>query len=313
MKVSIIVPIYNVEKYVDMCVESLLVQSYKNIEILLIDDGSTDRSKNICEKYKMNDSRIKLYSQKNSGVSSARNLGLRCSTGDYIMFVDSDDWVEKNYVEKMMKNISKCDCAICGYYEEYKNKTFNHRVSVEPLFEKSEEAIIKVLNNNYGGYIYNKIFKRKILLENNIIFDKNVHMCEDMLFVVQYLTKCNNVYASNDSLYHYRMRKSSAVWQKNNKYITVFTSYDLIENLVKSINIDYLIDCKRLNSYFMLNSKLKKKLISSEKDFKKLYKKVINTKEVSNNLKLKLFLLKNFKIIYNLYMKLKIYKNKRFE
>jgi glycosyltransferase involved in cell wall biosynthesis len=114
-KVSIIIPIYNMENYLEECIESIIEQSYKNIEIILINDGSTDKSEIICRKYQIKDTRIKLISSKNKGVSNARNLGIEASTGEYISFIDPDDTVDKKYIEKLLIHMKKycCDIVFC--------------------------------------------------------------------------------------------------------------------------------------------------------------------------------------------------------
>ena len=133
--VSIIVPVYNVEDYIEDCIKSLINQNYKNIEIILINDGSSDLSEEICRTYQQKDKRIKLYSIQNSGVSTARNLGIKKSKGDYILFVDSDDEVNDNYVSYLLKNASELCLSICNFstnishvFEDRKNSNFTNHV-----------------------------------------------------------------------------------------------------------------------------------------------------------------------------------------
>ncbi len=125
MKISIVVPIYNAEKYLDRCIQSILNQSYKDLEIILIDDGSTDSSNKICNNYQKRDNRIKFISQKNEGVSAARNRGISEATGEFIGFVDSDDYIQPNMYETLYGLINKynCDISICGYFIEYPEYT----------------------------------------------------------------------------------------------------------------------------------------------------------------------------------------------
>ena len=126
--ISIVVPIYNMEKYLDKCVNSIISQTYKNIEIILVDDGSTDLSYDICEKYKKLDNRIKVYHKTNGGLSDAKNFGIKHASGKYIGFVDSDDWIEPMMYEILYKNIKEknADIAICGRYIDYENgKSFD--------------------------------------------------------------------------------------------------------------------------------------------------------------------------------------------
>ena len=115
--VSIIIPVYNTEKYLSKCLESVINQTYKNLEIILINDGSTDKSKEICESFAKKDKRIQILNKENSGVSSARNHGMRLAKGQYIAFIDGDDYAEENYIEELLKNLkqTESDCVLCGY------------------------------------------------------------------------------------------------------------------------------------------------------------------------------------------------------
>ena len=123
--ISIIVAIYNVDQYLEQCIDSIINQSYKNLEIILVNDGSTDNSKNICDYYSEIDKRIKVVHKKNGGVSSARNTGIDIATGDYIAFVDSDDYLELNMYETMINNLeqNQCDMGVCGYSIFYNDST----------------------------------------------------------------------------------------------------------------------------------------------------------------------------------------------
>lgn len=134
--ISIIVPVYNVEKYLNKCIDSIINQTYKNIEIILVDDGSTDNSGKICDEYLLRDSRIKVIHKNNGGLSSARNEGINISSGEYIGFVDSDDWVEPNMYEEMYKKIlySNADIVDCGYWKEYENKSIKYISANEVKF-----------------------------------------------------------------------------------------------------------------------------------------------------------------------------------
>lgn len=119
--ISVIIPIYNMEKYLDRCINSITEQSYKNIEILLINDGSTDNSLKICKKFQKEDERIKFFSMNHQGVSIARNLGIEKAKGKYIMFIDSDDWIEKDTIKTLYENIKNNDMSICSYHRVFDN------------------------------------------------------------------------------------------------------------------------------------------------------------------------------------------------
>ena len=310
-KVSIIVPVYNVEIYLENCINSLIRQSYENIEIILINDGSTDKSLDICNSYKSKDNRIFVLSQPNSGVSYARNLGLKSATGEYILFVDSDDFVNENFVQKMVESMENVDMTICAYLENYKNDNIEHRIIENETVIDNVSAINKMFNRTYyGGYIWNKIFRKSIIEKNKIEFDSNIHMCEDLLFVSKYMCKCKLIKVIPDLLYNYRMRESSAVWnKKNKKYESLFISYNELYILHEQNNIklDYL-KYEILNSIYSNNIKIKSIKKYLKYDISKSYKYVILSKSISRNKKINLFIKKNFNIIYRKYMNKKIKK-----
>ncbi len=150
--ISVVVLIYNVEEFLPKCIDSLLKQTYKNIEILLVNDGSTDNSLKICNDYKKIDKRIRVYTKKNGGLSDARNYGIARAIGKYICFIDSDDWIDDDYIEFLYSNLikNKCDISICNKYVEYDN-------GVQVIPSKSNNTIIM---DNKTGFIYIKSFKR---------------------------------------------------------------------------------------------------------------------------------------------------------
>lgn len=232
-KVSIIIPVYNVEKYIDKCVCSIIDQTYKNIEIILIDDGSTDSSGQICDSY--SDSRVKVYHINNSGVSSARNVGLSKATGDYIMFVDSDDSVDRKYVELMVRNISNYQLACCSFskiYDTSNNEENPDRCEfLDNILLDKEQCIFNIFDNpNFGGYLWNKIFISNIIKNNNIKFKSELKICEDMVFVYEYLNVCDsNVIVTGQKLYNYFQRSDSTLNSvKTKKWFSIIDSYNYI-------------------------------------------------------------------------------------
>lgn len=310
-KVSIIIPVYNVEDYLEECIKSLISQSYKNIEIILINDGSTDHSLEICNILKDNDNRIIVINQVNSGVSVARNVGLNRATGEYVLFVDSDDFVQKEFVQKMVSAIVDVDIAICAYIENYKISTIAHKVVQNEIIIDNITAINMMLDRNYyGGYLWNKIFKKSIIEENNITFDTNIHMCEDLLFVSKYLCNCKNARIIPDLLYNYRMRESSAVWnKKNKKYESLFISYNELYKLFKGNNIPLeFLKYEILNSIYSNNINIRKVKKYFSYNLFKSYKQVQLSKVINRNKKIKLFIKKNFNFIYSKYMNKKVKK-----
>lgn len=210
-KISIIVPVYNAEKTIGRCVEALLNQSYNNIEIILVDDGSKDSSFSICKGYSELDKRVIVVQKRNGGVSSARNLGLDNATGEYVMFCDSDDWVESNWCELLINNYQEDSLTMCGFFS-IDNENKRTEVCVEEEIKKISRADYldtKLL----GGFVpWNKIYSARVIKENHLKFPSNLTLGEDKIFVWNYLKaihgdiicigKClvNYVWPQNDSL-----------------------------------------------------------------------------------------------------------------
>jgi glycosyltransferase involved in cell wall biosynthesis len=176
IKVSIIVPVYKAEKYISKCIESLVVQTIKDIEIILVDDGSPDNSGKICDEYSYKDNRIKVVHKVNGGVSSARNNGIKASIGEYILFVDSDDWVENNYVEALLKAKAKYPDSepLCGFrtVSDYNgtliaNNVFSEEEETEITFDK----YMLLVQGWLAQSPCNKLFDASIIKENNLLFD----------------------------------------------------------------------------------------------------------------------------------------------
>lgn len=201
--ISIIVPVYNTEKWLAECVNSLLNQTYQNIEILLIDDGSKEACAKLCDSF--TDERVRVFHQKNAGVSSARNKGIDESKGEYICFVDSDDVVDKNYCWYMLEALEKTNMDICAC---------RYNSFVDAYITDVDKGVVKIINksdkwsnvlhneSSIEGYLWNKMFARRIV--GDIRFNKQLSMCEDQLFCFQVLDKTTDVIYIDSPLYHYR-------------------------------------------------------------------------------------------------------------
>lgn len=217
-KVSVIVPVYNVEKYIDKCMTSLVSQTYSNIEIILINDGSTDDSGIVCKKWEEENENIIVLEQDNQGVSSARNAGLKHASGEYIMFVDPDDWCELDFVEKMVNAISESDIAYCSFFIDTDQKCQKMNIPVEsglyPVSNIYEPLFFGSLNKKntiMPASLCTGIFKRRIIVENHILFDSYIRFAEDWLFYAEYFRYIKSITIVNDALYHYFQRENSAM------------------------------------------------------------------------------------------------------
>ena len=207
-KLSIIIPAYNVEKYVGKAISSILSQDYKNLELLIVDDGSTDETAKIAKRYSANDVRAIVLSKQNGGLSDARNYGLERATGDYVLFIDSDDFIEPNTIGKLMKysNDRALDVCIFGYYYDiYEHeKTHTEKVVVEPgkIITRGSKRT-KIANASMLGYAWNKLYDRQFLLINNIKFERGLSYIEDIIFNEQVYQHAKKVGFYDQPIYHY--------------------------------------------------------------------------------------------------------------
>ena len=207
--ISIIVPVYNAEQYLCKCIDSILSQEYSNWELLLIDDGSKDSSKKICKSYSLKDKRIKTFSQKNSGPGAARNKGLDEANGEFIVFVDSDDWVDSNFLADYVKN-SEFDIVYQGHYKETNDGVIAiNKLSFEASKDNITEAITKLWKADYFGYTCMKMFRRDIIEHHHIRFAEGIFFREDTLFTAQYFQFVESVKVLPVANYHYRYIQTS--------------------------------------------------------------------------------------------------------
>lgn len=218
--VSVIVPIYNAQEYLEECIQSITNQSYQELEIILIDDGSTDNSQQICEKYAAKDSRVVYVRKQNGGVSSSRNLGLDLARGEYVVFVDADDYMEIDIIQHVVDIMEKEDSelVIWNATELYKNKSRRCKaISIQP---GNREEIYAALISNYhdkfymGDYIravWGKMFRLGVIKSNDIKFDEQLYIGEDAVFLMQYISHISKIYNLNYYGYYYRIMSSSAV------------------------------------------------------------------------------------------------------
>lgn len=207
--ISIIVPFYNPPMInFRKCISSIQKQTFFNYELLLINDGSSDKYNEIIKDYSKNDSRIKVFNKSNGGVSSARNYGIKHASGKYITFIDSDDWVKDNFLQKLYEAIEDADISICGVIGQY-----------FPVFERWEDhRLFFSQPHRYNGIQYinfccNKLFKKEILENHNIWFNEEVSLGEDALFLNKYFKYCKALRCISDGLYWYDWNPASAVFQ----------------------------------------------------------------------------------------------------
>lgn len=240
--VSIIVPIYNTQKQLEKCIESLLKQTYTHLEIILINDGSTDNSLNICKNFQKKDKRIILKSVNNGGVSKARNIGLDIATGNFILFVDSDDYIEPIAVEKLIFNAKKynTDISICNinFLNENNEKIKKKEKSFFGILTKNEFISHIYDPEMYFGYVWNKMFSKNAIYK--LRFKEDICYGEDTIFCIEAAKKSKNIfYDSSNYLYNYIQNNSGATktsFSKRN--LTVFKTYEYMSNFIDIYTID---------------------------------------------------------------------------
>ena len=208
--VSIIVPIYNVEKYLEKCIKSLINQTYRNLEIILINDGSTDESCKICKRYKNQDNRILFINKKNGGSASAKNIGLKIAKGDYIAFVDSDDFIELDMIEYMVNTIKKynSDIVQCKLRDYYTNTIYFKQEEINEKSMDVKEFLYLILKQWENSLFCNKLFKREVI-EN--VFFKEGRCIDDEFFTYKCVINSKSIVTSNKIVYNYRMRRSGVM------------------------------------------------------------------------------------------------------
>lgn len=304
--ISIIVPVYNVEQYLPKCVDSLLAQTYENIQIILVDDGSTDASGKICDEYQAKSEKIMVLHTENQGVSAARNAGLEAAKGAYIGFIDGDDWVEPEMFECLYHLITEngADLSICAMKEDFDrcpvsmNKTAgSKRIDQRQLFEDI------ICNEKVYGYAWNKLFKRELIGENR--FDRTLAVQEDMDFTVRYAQNCSIAVTTDAEYYHYRQRLDSATgeWKYSPRLLAIVKVYERAFTIYKEFCPQCLPVIER--NYLKINTNILGRMkVSNIKDpaleqqliknAKRYYPMVMENPELSVSEKVNIFLTYHF-------------------
>lgn len=256
-KISVIVPVYKAENYLHRCVDSLLAQTFQDFEILLIDDGSPDRSGEICDEYAKKDKRVRVFHKENGGVSSARNLGLDNARGEWICFVDSDDWVEEEMfatICSFIQSKEQIDILFWGfqydYSQVYEGKKRKTKKELQYVYCDTVESI---LGNCYWlekkelfGWTWNKLFRREIIQSKKVRFDPTVSLHEDHLFTLDYVRYVKNLMVMSYYPYHYRIVNGSLMHRfidyQNRKKVATFllqSRLDFVVNKDFAVSMAY--------------------------------------------------------------------------
>ncbi len=272
--ISVIIPVYKVEKYLDKCIQSVVSQSYDNLEIILIDDGSPDMCGSMCDQWRHRDSRIKVIHQKNSGLSAARNAGLDIAKGDYIGFVDSDDWIESVMFETLLNHLTEynADIAICCIDKVVNNKSVIQNIHHNRIYTR-RKALFELINDRIvNSFAWNKLYRKELF--NNLRYPVGKTF-EDTLLTFLLFEKANRIVHINQPLYHYIRRDDSILgsWSfevefnfalaQRNRFLKLSCSYPEFSQLMikKFMEVFWNVKKKYL-SLDNLNAKRYEKLIT---------------------------------------------------
>ena len=303
--VSVIVPVYNVGNYIGRCIDSILKQDYNELEIILIDDGSTDNSGVICDDYAKTDDRIIVIHTENRGVSSARNEGLKIATGEYVAFIDGDDWVDEKFIGILVDLIltSKSDMAICSMlycYDKNPQTSFLYTDNYE-IFGQKEIFSKILLSEKIGGFLSNKLFKKSLI---RTFMNENIHMSEDFVFCAEYLKNITKVAFIDLPLYYYFQRnildrkkllrydnKIFSLLYATENIIDIYTIYN--NDLIEILYLNYLKEALNIKGRYLYsnaNNKEQLKKINSIIDV--YFPIIIKSKHISICEKINLILSK---------------------
>lgn len=279
MLISIIVPVYNSALYLEKCIDSILSQTYSNLELILINDGSTDGSREIMETYKKLDTRVVLINKTNTGVSDSRNIGIETSSGEMICFVDSDDWLDSDYLEIFISNFENNNTLLIQSLDRngtlkniYNYKSYSINTDIDSLFTDNDLL--------YCGGPMAKFYNQSIIKKNNILFDKNVTYGEDLIFFLEYMKHSDFIRFLPNAKYHYRITEGSLSSKRNypvKNYIEVHHAISQFINWAKiskdsTLKYFYAIDWDILEAG--IDQNIHKNFKNQKEDFSNLEKSI---------------------------------------
>ncbi|MBO5925082.1 MAG: glycosyltransferase family 2 protein [Clostridia bacterium] len=316
--ISVIVPVYKVQDYLPRCIDSILSQSYKDIEVILVDDGSPDECGRICDEYSKKDSRIVVVHKVNGGLSSARNAGLDIAKGEYISFVDSDDWLDSRFLENLYNALINTDaqmsaCKFC----RTKGDEVTRAEFEEDIHTITTDRYACVFDeNSYAGYAWNKLFSKDIIDKYNLRFDEKIFNGEDFPFTIRYVHHIDKVAFIKQDLYYYFFRESGIMntIRLSDRFVTILYAREQVLDFLTQHAPDVYDRCKA--SYLSILCKIKYMAMLDMDKHLSLYSEVnakiksnkkglFSLKGVKTKDKIKLWLMINFPSVMS-----KIYKKK---
>lgn len=298
MKYSIIIPVYNVEEYLDRCLKSILNQTYSNYEVIIVNDGSPDNSDNIIKSYEKEDKRFKGYKKVNGGLSDARNYGLKYATGDYLIFIDADDYIENNYLEKVNDVLEKNkDIDVLKFKIKLVDEGGNLIRMENGLNKEGVTSFEELVKLEFLEPAWSYVYKLSFWKENNFTYLKGM-IHEDFGLTPEILMKANKIYYLNSYLYNYVQRNGS-IMSSNNKEKLHKKAYDMLYQYDRLIKINYNKDTKVYKSF--LANALISKTNTLDKEEQKKYKEELRKRKVIDNLIDDTLKRKIKKIIYKIF------------
>lgn len=248
--ISVIVPLYNASSTIERCINSIIEQSYQDWELLLINDGSTDDSFLICEKMAKTDNRIRLFNKSNNGVSSARNVGLNNAKGNLITFIDSDDYVKKDYLSNLLGHLNCEVDLVLSYAEIHGNTGFKvERYPSKLVTEENFDSIFIENDMHWHTSPWSKLYRKSIIEDNGLRFCEGMHIGEDALFLYSYMLCSKTLYISSDTDYCYFDYIENSLTKRTNSLSSELFSYSKIEFIIKS-----LIQKKNISNLLAINN-----------------------------------------------------------
>lgn len=242
--ISLIIPVYNSSNYLGRCLQSVLSQSLTEFEVILINDGSTDNSGEICKKYSLQDNRIKYYNRRNEGVSATRQFGIEHSSGIYSIQIDSDDWIDENYLKDLYETAikTKADLVYAPFVKE-----FLHKSQIISMYKTNnvKDFIKGIFTAQVWGGVWNKLLKMEIITKHQIKFPSNIKMWEDLVFISKYLLFAKNISYCENSFYHYTLYNANSLCATASKF-------NAVNHMMKAVS-DLEMFYKKYNNYEILN------------------------------------------------------------
>lgn len=300
-KISMIVPLYNCEQYISRCLLSIKKQTYRNYEVIIVDDGSTDNSAEVVKNIIKNEKKFKYYFKENSGVSTARNYGIEKSTGEWITFIDADDFITSDYLENLISRTNKnTDFVIANHMNYYSENKKSFSDISDEIVNIKKTLLLNILDETYSNKInknnykssrtvWGKLYRKSIITKNKIMFEKGIKLFEDGLFNIEYLNQCNNIEVCKDVIYKYYISPTSATTKYYPNRIDedskkIKKVYKLIENYMEDQDFKnaYSIFCFNLFCSYLKNTLYNKQNSQSKKDKTNQLKVILKNKKYGN-------------------------------